>query len=265
MNTSQDIGELAKALAAAQSEFPAITRNREVTVKSEKGSYKFEYATLDHILELTKAARAKNGLALSWGCRVVEGGAFVVVGRQMHASGQWIESWLPLPTGPMKAQELGSALTYRKRYIADQLLGLSASEDDDANSEEGNHAEFRGRTPRQPPVDADFPPSDGPIGKAPARAQEAAPAAKAPAAKPAAPKLPPLRREALEAMDMKALANEHGKRLGIELTKQEIDGAGGDLKIKADAPEPFGLGKDAAAGLRETLIGQLVGEKDEAK
>lgn len=145
MKTSEQIDKLAEALAQAQGEFPAITRNRTVTVRSDKGNYTFEYATLDHILELTKPARTKYGLALSWGCRT-EAGELFIAGRLMHSSGQWVESCLPVPKDQMlKPQLMGSALTYRKRYLADELLGLSASEDDDANAEEGNQASFKPR------------------------------------------------------------------------------------------------------------------------
>ena len=252
MNASTEIGELAKALAAAQAAFPAITRNREVTVKSDKGSYKFDYATLDHILELTKEARAANGLALSWGCRPA-GEGWVAVGRLMHVSGQWIESELPLPSGPMKAQELGSCLTYRKRYIADQLLGLSASEDDDANAEEGNHAEFRNRTPppRKLAIEADsFPPTTGNVGKPPAQPAAASKAPEPPAG-------PPMTKEALEALALLDLCRVHAAKFGRGATNEEVKAFEGDTGKKP----AFGLDEKAVAGLRAMLIGQLLSPK----
>lgn len=183
MTTSESINEIAAALSKAQSEFPPITRNRTVTVRSDKGNYSFDYATLDHIIELTKDARAKNGLSISWACHVDQGG-LVIAGRLMHSSGQWIEGELPVPASEtLKAQQMGSALTYRKRYILDQLLGISASEDDDANSEEGNHSTGKERppakkAPAQPAAASEaWPPAEGSITRpaAPAPAQGAKP------------------------------------------------------------------------------------------
>jgi hypothetical protein len=53
--------------------------------------------------------------------------------RLLHTSGQWIASEHPLPMSG-KPQEIGSALTYARRYSLSALLGIAADEDDDANA-----------------------------------------------------------------------------------------------------------------------------------
>ncbi len=224
MNTSQCIDLLATDLAAAQGEFPPITRNREVTVKSEKGSYKFEYATLDHILELTKPARTKYGLALAWGCRT-EQGVTTVYGRLLHKSGQWIESSLPLSAADfVKPQAMGSGLTYRKRYIADQLLGLSAAEDDDAAGEAGHDASFNDRNKRHAPANVDFPPPDGsPIGRS--TAAQDAPKAPAPAATTTKAAVDP------EAAEKATKGAELG--MALAATLEELEAYGAEFKANA--------------------------------
>jgi hypothetical protein len=67
----------------------------------------------------------------------------------MHAgSGQWIASEFPLPH-VTKLQELGSALTYARRYSLSSMVCNSADEDDDANAaEDGKQkVETKGRAP----------------------------------------------------------------------------------------------------------------------
>jgi hypothetical protein len=51
----------------------------------------------------------------------------------LHTSGQWIASEHPLPLSG-RPQEIGSALTYARRYSLSALIGIAADEDDDANA-----------------------------------------------------------------------------------------------------------------------------------
>jgi len=55
--------------------------------------------------------------------------------RLLHTSGQWIASEHPLPMSG-RPQEIGSALTYARRYSLSALIGIAADEDDDANAAE---------------------------------------------------------------------------------------------------------------------------------
>lgn len=72
-------------------------------------------------------------------------GAFVLVTRLTHASGQWFESLYPLPSngGP---QQLGSAITYARRYALAAMLSVVADEDDD-----GEVAKDATASVKQPP------------------------------------------------------------------------------------------------------------------
>jgi hypothetical protein len=140
MRTSEtetsNLGELAKALAAAQSELKNPTRNRTVRVKmSSGGSYSFEYATLDAILDSLRPVLSKHGLAL---ISAVDGS--VCTTRLIHTSGQWIETSIPIMVAGSGAQAYGSAITYARRYGISSLLPIAAEEDDDANAAEGNEA-----------------------------------------------------------------------------------------------------------------------------
>ena len=52
-----------------------------------------------------------------------------------HSSGQWISSEYPLPSSG-RPQEIGSAITYARRYSLSAIVGNSADEDDDAEGAE---------------------------------------------------------------------------------------------------------------------------------
>lgn len=129
------------ALAKAQSEITAPTKNREVEVqlRDNKGKYKFKYATLDHLIEHVRGPLTANGL---WFIQRTEPGAMVTV--ITHESGETYESAIPMPNLPAKPQEAGSILTYFRRYSLSIALGLASDEDDDANVAEGNGYEQRG-------------------------------------------------------------------------------------------------------------------------
>ena len=132
---SGSVGEIALALAQAQAEFPPLPRSKTVQVRSDKGSYEFSYAPLDEILSAVRPALAKHELALTQTFR-----GPVVRTLLLHSSGEWIASDLPLPTVPAAPQQLGSLITYVRRYAVVSILGVAAEDDDDGNVAQGNQA-----------------------------------------------------------------------------------------------------------------------------
>lgn len=135
---SEAIGKLTEALAKAQAVMTSPSRNREVTVATKSGgSYKFKYATLDHILESVRKPLTDNGL---WFTQTLANGdgKYRLVTTLMHTSGEWVESEQPLFLTDQSNQAFGSALTYAKRYALAGMLGIAADEDDDANHADGN-------------------------------------------------------------------------------------------------------------------------------
>lgn len=150
MNRSEQINELAAALAKAQGSFPAIEKNRTVTVKTKTGgSYKFAYATLDNIVDGIRKPLSDNGLSYVQAI-ITSDREMLCETMLMHASGQFLVTALPVKITPGEngAQALGSAITYAKRYSLTAMLGIVADEDDDANAADGNHIEdsrYRGK------------------------------------------------------------------------------------------------------------------------
>ena len=122
MKTSEQISELAAALAAAQGMMENAIMNRI------NPHFKAKYADLAAIFDAARKPLSANGLAI-----VQTIGDGVLHTRLLHTSGQWIASEHPLPMSG-RPQEIGSALTYARRYSLSALIGIAADEDDDANA-----------------------------------------------------------------------------------------------------------------------------------
>ena len=133
---------MARALAKAQGDFAPIRKNRTVEVVTKdkntgkpNGSYSFRYATLDAVLDATRAALAANEIALS---TLINAGVLTVT--LTHSSGEWRSSSLPVPADPTKSgwKEYGSAVTYGTRYLVSPMLGVASENDDDGNAADGD-------------------------------------------------------------------------------------------------------------------------------
>ena len=90
MNQSEQINEIAAALAKSQGAFINPPRNREVKVKTKAGdTYTFTYATLDVIMDMIRGPLASNGLALVHLLESDDQGPICET-RLLHVSGQWL-------------------------------------------------------------------------------------------------------------------------------------------------------------------------------
>jgi hypothetical protein len=146
MNQSEQINEVAAALAVAQGQFVNPPRNREVEVKMKAGgTYTFAYATLDSIMDVVRGPLAENGLAICHSLGTDDQGPICLT-RLVHKSGQWLETWMPvIVSATADAQNWGSAVTYAKRNGLCALLAICADTDDDGNSACGNEAAGKDR------------------------------------------------------------------------------------------------------------------------
>lgn len=141
MQTSEQIADLAAALAKAQGQFGNVPKNREVTVKTKTGgTYKFKYATLDAIGDSIRKPLADNGLSYIQAVAKTDAGMAIDT-RLMHASGQWLQTVTPMKIENDGNQAIGSAITYGRRYALSALLGIVSDDDDDSNASDGNHIE----------------------------------------------------------------------------------------------------------------------------
>lgn len=155
MNTSETISDLAAALAKAQGAFENPSKDREVKVYGETKNgkpfeYTFRYATFTAVVDAVRKPLAENGLSFVQITGADEHG-FLITTRLMHASGQFMEFNTPVFVNGSGAQAFGSGVTYAKRYALSTMLGITADEDDDANTAEGNQVDMRSPTPSAPP------------------------------------------------------------------------------------------------------------------
>lgn len=129
--TSSTIADLTGALAKAQADFPQIPRKKTAKIKTKTGGeYSYTYADLADVLDAVRKPLAANGLAITQPL-VQLNGKLLLVTRLMHASGEWIESTMPLAAGGTP-QETGAAITYARRYALTSLLGIATEDDTDA-------------------------------------------------------------------------------------------------------------------------------------
>jgi hypothetical protein len=118
------LDQLATALAAFQAEMPTVAKAHTATVKSDKGSYSYTYAGLADVSEAAMPLLAKHGLSFS--CLP---GAGVLTGILLHSSGQSLTASLPI--NGATPQQVGSSLTYMRRYLLGCMTGLVTDDDDD--------------------------------------------------------------------------------------------------------------------------------------
>lgn len=119
--------DLVAALAAAELEFDALIAD---AVNPHFGS---RYATLGALIAATRPALSRHGLVV---VQTLENrGVVELVTTLRHKSGQAIESRFPLPAWK-SPQDLGSLLTYIRRYCEGAILNLATEIDDDGNATE---------------------------------------------------------------------------------------------------------------------------------
>ena len=120
---------LAAALAAFQAEAPSVRKGKTAKVPTKSGgSYSYSYADLADVADAAYPVLSKHGLSFTCGPRLVEG-KLMLRGTLLHTSGERRHGYLPLNgTTP---QEIGSALTYARRYLLGCLTGIVTDDDDD--------------------------------------------------------------------------------------------------------------------------------------
>jgi hypothetical protein len=120
---------LASALALVQTKLPLIAKHQTATVKSEKGSYTYDYADLADVSEQILPLLGDAGLA--WTCRPTlnADGKFVLSYSLIHLSGERVDGEYPLPSSGTP-QAMGAAISYARRYCLCAVTGVAPKGDD---------------------------------------------------------------------------------------------------------------------------------------
>lgn len=137
ITTSEQINELAAALAKAQAELENVSKDRE------NPHFRSRYATLAGVLDEVRPKLAKQGISVVQMPVNGDGTSIGVVTRLLHSSGQWIEGAFYVAPTKADAQGAGSALTYARRYSLMAVAGVGP-EDDDAEAAVGRPQGQRG-------------------------------------------------------------------------------------------------------------------------
>lgn len=136
---------LAAALALVQAKLPKVGKSRTANV----GSYSYSYADLAQISQAILPLLGAAGLAWITRPTLTHDGRLVLAYALVHGrSGEREEGTYPLPQNG-SPQELGSAITFGRRYCLTAVTGVAAEQDDD----DGRAAERGARSQRTPAND----------------------------------------------------------------------------------------------------------------
>lgn len=123
---------LASALAKLQASMPEVRKGETARVKSDKGNYSYTYANLADCSRAILPKLADLGLSFTSKPTVSGAGQFVLAYALRHDSGDSDEGRYPLPDpGRSTPQQVGSAITYARRYALCAITGLAPDDDDD--------------------------------------------------------------------------------------------------------------------------------------
>ncbi len=132
MSEQNGIELVSAALVAVQGELKAAEFD------SVNPFFKSEYASLKAVIEASRAALLKHGLAVQQIPTIGSDGKLSVETVLRHSSGQFLQGGvLSLEIdggGKSKAQSAGAIITYFRRYAWSANLGIYADEDTDGNT-----------------------------------------------------------------------------------------------------------------------------------
>lgn len=121
-------GAFVKAFAAAQADMKNATLNKT------NPHFNSKYADLAEIRDCTVPILARHGIATTQLPVVDDNGTFVLVTQLLFNDTVHLEAQFPLPANTDKPQQIGSAITYARRYSLASICCISADDDDDGNA-----------------------------------------------------------------------------------------------------------------------------------
>lgn len=129
MTTSEQVNELAAALAKAQAEIENAVKD------SANPFFKSKYADLASVRAACMPMLTKHGIAVIQSPSAV-GAVVSVVTLLVHSSGQWARGEASCTARDDSPQSVGSATTYLRRYALQSFASV-APEEDDAETAQG--------------------------------------------------------------------------------------------------------------------------------
>lgn len=139
---SENINELMTALAKAQGKMSHAVKD------STNPHFKSKYADLASVWNACREPLAEQGLAVTQ-TMDFSGDRQVLITTLGHSSGQWMRSLMALPPCT-KPQEVGSLLSYFRRYSLASMVGVY-QDDDDAETVQKVHRDAPKEVPKEVP------------------------------------------------------------------------------------------------------------------
>jgi hypothetical protein len=153
MRMSETIAKIAAALAKFNAKIGKIEKD------GTNPFLKNKYATLDNIVDAVRPLLAEQGISVIQVPSDGENGTILMRTILIHESGEFMESetlsMKPIKNAP---QEIGSVLTYARRYQLSSFLSLNTGEDDDGNSSSGVDGEKKKQPDKKPQQKKNYPP-----------------------------------------------------------------------------------------------------------
>ena len=103
------------------------------TLVKDTKAYNYKYVDLNQILEKLQPLLREEGLILTQ--PIINGEVYTLI-QTVEKDGGALQSSIKLPEN-VKPQDMGSAITYFRRYTLVSLLALSAEDDDGAKASAG--------------------------------------------------------------------------------------------------------------------------------
>lgn len=149
MKTSDQINEIAKAMAKIQNEM------RPASKSAKNPFFKSTYSDIASIWDSFRDPMTKYEVTV-WQDVISTETNVSVLTRLVHSSGQWVEFGpITIPLVKKDAQAVGSAISYAKRYALSASIGVvSGEEDDDGESAVGRGKSAYDTKPTQVQPDA---------------------------------------------------------------------------------------------------------------
>ena len=123
-STSEKTSELIAALIAAKGNIGDV-----IAYDAKNPHFKNRFASLEKTLTSINSKLHEQGLVLM---QFPAGDQ--LISRLEHTSGQWMMSAYNISAIKKDPQQMGSAITYARRYCAQAIVGICGGEDDDAES-----------------------------------------------------------------------------------------------------------------------------------
>jgi hypothetical protein len=124
---SESTDQIFTALAAAQGQF------KDMKQSGYNPHFKSKFSSMSDRRKATKEALSANGLCLS-SSSILEDGRYITTTLLGHKSGQWMKFPLSMKPQQDNPQAVGSVISYARRYGAEAILDLDASDDDDGEA-----------------------------------------------------------------------------------------------------------------------------------